>query len=222
MNKIKSKLKIKKKKQSAANQLFCLTLTAFFISLTLLADYISTFIRIPFPYGFFSWPIETVVYVYAFFLLKGMYYRYFYFFAMPLLMLLIPGKYLLNPVQAIVEYILVYWCFFGLFFFKPKERLWSVFHFFVLYVFIGVVIKWALHTLAGIIWWAPVNPTIIGNLNKLENLKENLTYSVAYNASYAFIAFLTYVPLLILLYHPLTILQTKVIQPKAFQQFQRY
>lgn len=189
-------------------RLYYLVLTGFFIGLTMLSAYLSSFLKLPFLSGY-SIPFDLVIYVYAIIFLKKMYFKIFYFVLTPLMMLLIPGSYI-NVLQTFFEYVLVYYCWIPFLFIsfynpeKDKKRKIKTFGLFVLYFLICVSMKFFIHIVSGVIWWTPTNDAIFGNLTNIKNITyQSWLTSISINAPYVYIGMLFYMPIVFILFFPL-------------------
>lgn len=195
-------------KNSKNNHLYNMVLTSIFMSMTLLTSYLSSLLKLPIVSGY-SIPFELVIYVFAIVFIKKIYFKLFYFIVTPLIALSFGGSYL-NVLQTFCEYVLIYYVFFLFFFIdfsnteNSKKKKIITFILFVIFLVISCVLKFIVHLLAGVIWWTPSNPSILGNIKDLGVItSEQWTTSAVLNAQYVFVGMGIYLPIVIIVYWPL-------------------
>ncbi|MEG1820623.1 MAG: hypothetical protein RR201_00065 [Malacoplasma sp.] len=188
-------------KHSKSN-LFYLILVSFFLALTFLSSYISSFLKFPFLNGN---PIEIylIFFVFSMILINRFFYRLLYFLLAPILLLLTPGLYFLNAAQVIVDYILTFYCFFVFLFFnfswgklkiKEKEIKYTDILIFLLFFLISIFLKWWIHLISGYYWWT----------------NNDIYLSTILNSRYVFVSFAIILPVTVAIYYPLKSLNKAV------------
>lgn len=207
--------KSKLSKLNGNSHLFNMILTSMFMALFLISSYLTSLIHVPIVQGY-SIPFELIFYVYSIILIRKVYFKVFYFIFSPLIALSFGGSYI-NPLQTFFEYLLVYYVFFPFLFVsflntnnsKRKKNL--TFLLFIALLIICCTLKFLVHFFAGVIWWTPSNPLILGNLTNIKDIKgSNWISSAALNAQYVYVGLAFYFPIAIAIYYPVYSLNNNI------------
>lgn len=188
--------------KSSKTNLFYLILISFFLAMTFLSSYISSFLRFPFLGGN---PIEIylIVFVFCIILINKFVYKILYFILAPILLLLTPGLFFINFQQVLIDYILTYYCFFLFLFFnfswdkleyKNKKLKYFDIIIFSCFFLISIFLKWFIHFVSGYYWWT----------------NNDAYLSLILNSKYVFISFAIILPVNISIYFPLKSLKKAV------------
>lgn len=181
--------------KSTRTNLFYLILTSFFLAMTFLSSYISSFLRFPF-LGRQPIEIYLIFFIFCIILINKFIYKILYFILAPILLLLTPGLFFINFQQVLIEYILTYYCFFLFLLFnfswdklqyKNKKMKYFDLVIFVSFFLISIFLKWFLHFVSGYYWWT----------------NNDAYLSLILNSKYVFISFAMILPVNICIYFPL-------------------